>query len=149
MTEYETMFWTAENLLSEHQKYWLTKGMKMLRLDFAQIGETFSEKICIQVGYPEFDIGRPWLGMYDYNTDIIYINPKVDGLMALDTLVHELIHATGILDHGVDFHIVAAAIGLDDTGCTAGAEEVLLKRLRDIQEILGPYSPFTDCVVVT
>lgn len=77
----------------------------------------------------------------------LYINPTVDGLTALDILVHELVHASIEEDgHGEQFMEVASAIGLDDKGPSAGAEVILLKRLRDIQEMLGSYPLVFDCL---
>jgi hypothetical protein len=112
--------------------------------------------IKIVVGYPDprdHFTGPGWLGLHQMLTPpnkpwhVIHINPTVNGLWALDILVHEMVHSVVCREgHGMRFQQVAAAIGLDDTGVTAGAEEVLLKRLRDIHEILGSYPLVFDCV---
>ena len=75
----------------------------------------------------------------------------MDGITALDILVHELVHAAVGCEcgHSETFYTIADAIGLDNGGITASAEEVLLKRLRDIQEILGPYPEVFDFVRIT
>jgi hypothetical protein len=148
MTELETLRWTAKEILPRKQADWLTKAVEILREDFNQIGEPFS-KITIIVDYPYGGLSLSWLGSYRYTKQTIFINPTVGGLMALDILVHELVHAVVPVTepaHGERFHEVAAAIGLDDDGPTAGAEEVLLKRLREIQEILGSYPLVFDCL---
>ncbi len=160
MTDYETMVEVSWKLLPLKQQEWLDDALEILRGDFLKIEETFPSVIPIVVDYPYPEIGISWLGMYSQSTipeldDVpkltqyhIFISPTVNGLMALDILVHELVHAVvGAEDgHGDKFQVVAAAIGLDDTGPTAVAEEVLLKRLKNIQEILGPYPLVTDCL---
>jgi len=129
---------------------WLMKAIDILRHDFNQIGETFPGEIDILVEYPGQGYQIFWLGSHRItdNRCYIFINPTVDGLLALDTLVHELVHAavfkTEGHGHGERFHYVAKAIGLDDRGIYAGAEESLLKRLREIQETLGSYP--VDCL---
>ncbi len=153
MTDIETLRWTVENILPAQQSDWLHKGMKILRVDFEQIGETLPQVIWIVVDYPDGeDSDSSWLGRYtsrvftdgppESSLHCIHINPTVDGLMALDILVHELVHAVtpdDEGDHGERFMEVATAIGLDADGPIAAAEGVLLKRLKDIQEILGSY----------
>ena len=155
MTDIETLRWTSQEILPIHQGEWLGKAMEMLRVDFDQIGVPIPKEIDISVDYPDGRLPYNWLGTYrrrywDGGPIIqhrIFINPTVDGLMALDILVHELVHA--VVDdtgHGDEFMEIASAIGLDDDGPTAGAEEVLLKRLRDIQETLGSYPLVFVCL---
>lgn len=153
MTDIETLRWTVENILPAQQSDWLHKALKILKADFEQIGETLPQVIWIVVDYPdERDSDSSWLGLYTSRVFIdgppestqhwIYINPTADGLLALDILVHELVHAAtpdDEGDHGGRFMEVAAAIGLDDDGPTAAAGRVLLKRLEDIQKTLGSY----------
>ena len=149
MTDIETLRWTAEEILPLRQAEWLTDAMDMLQHDFAHIGQPFPD-LDILVMYPFGEVGISWLGSYmrwgpDYHR--IYINPTVDGLEALDILVHELVHAAvHVTDpgHGAIFYLVAEAIGLDDTGPYAAAKEALLKRLREIYEILGNYPLLLD-----
>ena len=155
MTEIETLQWTAHEILPKQQSEWLGRAMEMLRVDFDQIGVPIPEDIIISVNYPDARLPYNWLGTYrrrywdsgPITQHKIFINPTVDGLMALDILVHELVHAvvkeTG---HDGEFMEIAIAIGLDDDGPCAGAEEVLLKRLREIQEILGSYPLVFDCL---
>ncbi len=153
MTDIETLRKMAQENLPIRQCNWLDRAMDMLRIDFAQIGESVPKKICIVVDYPEYIPVPNWQGCYClrwwfcHKQHWIYINPSEDGLTALDILVHEMIHA--IVDepgHGPGFMKVAAAIGLDAKGPSAAAEEVLLKRLREIQEMLGPYPVVFDCL---
>jgi hypothetical protein len=147
---------TAREVLPSKQQDWLDRALKMLRYDFDQIGMLLPRYIDILVNYPRCAIGYSWLGTCrccwsgdDDDDDAfhtIFINPTVNGLLALDILVHELVHAVTKDGHGDKFMEAAAAIGLDDTGPTAGAEEILLKRLKDIQMELGPYPLVTDCL---
>ena len=136
----------------------------MLRLDFAQIGEEFPEEINIIVDFPphhpvdKSNMDVSWMGLYSEvefpeigdNPVIthhwIHINPTSTGLYALDTLTHELVHATTNDGHGDRFREVAAAIGLDDRGTASSAEEALMQRLIKIRNILGPYPLVTDCL---
>ncbi len=145
----ETFRWTAKEILPLKQADWLLKAIEILRGDFERIGEIFPEVILIRVEYPNSNIAYSWLGTYRWYYDdrhSIFVNPSSDGLAALDILVHELVHAVGIPDHGEQFHRVAAAIGMSGGGITACAEKVLLKRLREIQMTLGSYPLITDCL---
>ncbi len=158
MTDIETLAWTAREILPLYQRDWLTKAMEILKWDFEQIGEAYSGAIDIRVDFPDRGIHLAWLGMYcrdtvDHATGDgvfrrIFINPTVDGLTALDVLVHELVHAVTEEEggHGGMFRRVAKAIGMDDGGMTSGAEEDLLRRLREIQQTLGSYPLVFDFV---
>ena len=132
--------------------------MKILEWDFENIGEPFPGDIDIRVDFPGRNIHTCWLGLYrhkyvDHATDEgifrrIFINPTIDGLMALDVLVHELVHAVTEEEggHGGMFKRVARAIGMDDRGSASGAEKDLLQRLREIQQRLGSYPLVFDFV---
>lgn len=166
MTDIETLRWTAEHLLPLQQADWLTKAMEILRKDFQRIGETFPDSIDIVFDFYPYsgNMGILWMGCYsDSYSDShcvrkggkpvtshpqIHINPTLTSLCALDILVHELVHAATPenLGHSKRFREVAAAIGMDDKGTASGAEEVLLKRLVEIRNILGPFPLVTDCV---
>jgi hypothetical protein len=161
MIELEILEWTAREILPATQADWLSKGMEILRWDFEQIGYKIPNEIPIFVEFPDkptyLGVSIGWLGQCQWKNDVngnpsykILINPTLDGISALDVLTHEMVHAAvgSECGHGEQFYVIADAIGLDNTGVMAGAEEVLLKRLRDIQEILGPYPLVTDCVVV-
>ncbi len=157
----ETLRWTARELLPKRQSAWLVDGMEMLRLDFAQIGEEFPNTDII-VDYPQHNVSYSWLGMYiqqfsfslergdlsKQTQSYILINPTSTSLRALDTLVHELVHAVvGAGEgHGDEFQRVAAAIGLDDRGTASSAEEALMQRLIEIRNILGPYPLVFNCL---
>ncbi len=150
----ETLRLTAKEILPKQQSKWLDRALEMLRPDFDQIGSPIPEFITILVNYPRRALSYSWLGTWncywsvddDPDFHMIFINPTVDGLYALDILIHELVHATTNDRHGDRFREVAAAIGLDDRGTASGAEETLLKRLRDIQMTLGPYPLVFDCL---
>ena len=150
MTDIETLRRAAREILPLQQRDWLKRGLKHLRKDFRKIGNAIPRSIYIKVDFPPYYPVYNWLGSCTTIADchIIHINPTVTGLLALDTLVHELVHAVvgGKYGHGRQFLEVAAAIGLDDDGPTAGAEEVLMQRLIEIRNILGPYPLVTDCL---
>jgi len=146
----ETLREVARELLPWEQKRWLHRALEILRRDFWQIGETLHSEIDISVGFPHHDVSHNWFGTCREGPGYysIFINPTVGGLEALDILVHELVHTVvgAAVGHGLRFLDVAAAIGLDDDGPYAAAEEVLLERLKEIQEILGSYPLVTDCL---
>lgn len=165
-SDLETIRWTAQEILPLKQSEWLSDAMDMLREDFRQIRETFPDEIHIIVDYPSTEVGYSWLGQYQETFEMIpergdlsetsemtqyhiFVNPTVDGLLSLEILVHELVHAAAGVEagHGERFRKVAAAIGLRKSYCV-GTEEVLLRRLRDIQEILGAYPLVTDYLEV-
>jgi len=149
MIDIETLKWMTREIPPLHQQAWLSKAIDILREDFRQIGEMIPKEIHLSVNYPGRGVPLSLLGMHWKIDDQHYINikPSMNGLMALDLLVHELVHVVvDELGHGGQFSVVAKAIGLDDTGSTAAAKEVLLKRLREIQEILGSYPLVTDCL---
>lgn len=152
--ELELVLDRARYILPGEQAKWLTRGMDILRADFEDIGETLPKNLQIIVDFWDTNISYSWLGCHNrtYRTDgspqhCIFVNPTVNGLFALDILVHELVHAvTPWSVHGDHFLAVAEAIGLDDSGSTALADEDLLNRLKDIQEILGSYPLVLDFV---
>ena len=133
-----------------NRQTWLEKAVDILRHDFWQIGETIPE-VMVSDEWPwDYTPHKCTLAHYKSiletdgsETEVeITIHPDItDALIALSSLVHELVHAAvgGACGHAGEFLRVAAAIGLDDGGPTACAEEVLLERLREIQEILGMY----------
>lgn len=153
-SDLETITWVAREILPLHQRDWLFKAMDILKLDFQQIGEIFPEGIIITVDYPNREIPHNWLGQYwtqRYDNGlifrVIFINPSLGGLQALDTLVHELVHAVvNDFEHGEQFLEVAKAIGLNNTGPSASAKEVLWERLGEIKETLGRYPTVGELV---
>lgn len=129
-----------------NRQAWLMKAVDILRHDFWQIGETVPKNISVYPTWTNDNYPRDYLGVCIEHrlTGVyeIYIIPDIDNpLKALDVLVHELVHCVvGVrCGHDEQFQRVATAIGLDDDGLTAFAEEVLLGRLRGIREILGMY----------
>ena len=135
-----------------NRQTWLLEAVDILKHDWGQVGETVPEKISVfptwQKCYP-----RTYRGVYiQYRLSgkiKIYIDPRIDaGLEVLDVLSHELVHcvAGGQGRHGREFHRVATVIGLTKgSTLNATAGEALLKRLREIQEMLGEY-PTCKCI---
>ena len=129
-----------------NRQAWLMEAVNILKQDFDYVGETVPEKISVlptwQKGYP-----RTYLGVcihYRLSGKIkIYIDPRIDvGLEVLNVLSHELVHcvAGGQDGHGKEFYRVATVIGLTQGSTVkATAGEALLKRLKEIQGILGEY----------
>ena len=121
--------------------------MRLLRDDFDKIGEPLPNHIFIRVGYPHYSVSSTWLGecVKKYRGYLIYINPKSDGIEALETLIHELIHVVARFDpsvadcHTGHFAEIEQAIGLDKTGDTLSAGVFSMERLYEITELLGIY----------
>lgn len=133
-----------------NRQAWLMKAVDILKHDFWQIGETIPE-VKVNDEWPsDYSPSEDTLGHYrtiwepdvgDTNIEITVHPDITNALDVLSILVHELVHAAvgATCAHGGEFLRVAAAIGLDDGGPTALAEEVLLLRLCEIVEILGSY----------
>ena len=131
---------------------WLMKAVDILKYDFWQIGETIP-KVEIEAAWPYGFEGETSLGCCSEKITLsksglqpfeyfISVSPWLSkGVKVLEVLVHELVHTVVGLHHYHDkeFCKVAAAIGLDDGGPTALAEEVLRKRLKEISIQLGAY----------
>ena len=72
----------------------------------------------------------------------IFINPTIsdvtgpDGI--LSTLIHEMVHASGIMNHGKDFGKVARYVGMEGKMTSTTANESLQRIFCQIVEKLGP-----------
>src|SRR3990167_4763595 len=62
-----------------------------------------------------------------------------DPVRVLATLLHELIHAIGHMNHGKDFRKAATGLGLVGKMKSTEAGEELCQRLQKVADKLGPY----------
>jgi hypothetical protein len=153
MTDLETIRWTAKELQPLHRQEWLTRALGILQEDFLDIGETIPININISVTFlRDTETLKIWGGQYrtvKYANGVvvmyIYVNPTMNGLEALDTFVHELVHAiVGKHGHCERFHEVAEAIGMTCKGTYSNAKANLSKRLAEIHGMIGAYPSATD-----
>lgn len=127
---------------------WLLSAVNLLREDF---NNTIPEKIRVTCGWPSRGgraekkqvLGEVWPPKCseDGHTEV-FIAPTIgDGIKALDTLVHELVHAAVGCDvgHKGEFRTLAKALGLEGKMTSTSAGETLLIRLQAIEKELGTY----------
>lgn len=90
-------------------------------------------KVAVGECYPE-----EWT---DNKSRYITISPALgkNPIEVLATLLHEMIHALGIMNHGKPFKKVALALGLEGKMRSTVAGEVLKKDLEKVAESLGIY----------
>lgn len=131
----ETKFTT-----NAQREQWLARATRILRPYFAARGYTIPARLAVSVGFPEHKraIGQCWYpqGSASGQTTHIFIGPDhPNGVEALDTLAHELVHAAlgAGFGHGSKFRTACARLGLTKgkpTEAAAGPElRVLLERI--------------------
>lgn len=131
---------------------WLMAGLSLIVPIFGDAGHKVPAKIRVSCGFPSQNplglkkrrIGECWADKASAGKFFeIFISPtlnKVD--QVLDTLVHEVVHATVGLEagHKAPFKKVALSVGLNKGKMTeAGAGPELLERINVIADKLGPY----------
>lgn len=132
-----------------NREAWLQKATTSIRKAvFAPKGLTVPP-VHVSVGFPSRKalsltqrvVGQCWAG--DASADgsaQIFITPLLGEAEALDTLVHEMLHAFTPADqHGGMFKQLMPVIGLEGKPTTASANAVLKATLVDIAGKLGPY----------
>lgn len=134
---------------SATRESWIGRFAQKLRPHFARAGAIIPDRVRYSCG---FALGRRKIkveaiegqcfppGVSNDNTTEIFISPLVDDpLRVAVTLVHELVHACGILNHGADFERLALAVGLLAPMRTTPASDALKATLGAIISKLGPY----------
>lgn len=114
---------------------WLQRAVSSLRPRFAAAGYALPDVVHVSVGLPSKRalstrnrvVGQCWNGASADGKSHIFISPLLaDGVEALDTLAHELVHVvTPKAKHGAKFVKAANAVGLTKglpTGIEAGPE---------------------------
>lgn len=75
----------------------------------------------------------------DESTYMLVVPTIEDPVKVLAILVHEMVHALGIMNHGKDFKRVATKLGLEGKMKATVPGEALAKELTKLAEELGPY----------
>lgn len=141
-----------QKLIHKTREAWLMEALTLLKPIFTERGFKVPEKIRVSCGFPSKNplgmklrrIGECWTDDASAGKVFeIFVSPTLsDPYEVLDTLLHEVIHATvGIkCGHGGEFKICANVIGMTGkmTCCVAG--ERLKPRLEKYLTQLGTYS---------
>tara|TARA_R110000823_G_scaffold157648_2_gene288473 strand:- start:101 stop:688 length:588 start_codon:yes stop_codon:yes gene_type:complete len=135
--------------ITQTKEEWLTNAVLQLEAEFKNEGLTMPAKWRISSGFPskgglavkKRTIGQCWSpeASKDGTTEIIISITQDDALIILGVIAHEMVHATGIMNHGPKFKSLATAIGL--TGKMTATEEgvVFIQRTMLILERLGEF----------
>ncbi len=100
---------------------WLDRTVEALRAKFAAVGYVIPDKLRFSIGWPRYGsgcgrVGECWSSQAssDEHSEIFISPALVDGAEILETLAHELAHATvgAAAGHGEPFKHCAVAIGL-------------------------------------
>jgi hypothetical protein len=128
---------------------WLIEVVDALRINFVAAGHPLPERLGVTCGWPSSGglrrstrtVGECWSARASADgTTEIFISPYLgDGLGAAETLIHELVHAAGMMGHGREFSRLATAIGLSRPWRTTTATSILRERLNAIVSGIGPY----------
>lgn len=132
-----------------NREAWLEAAAEALKPLFADAGEQLPP-VHVSVGFPSTRalsakrqrIGECWHPRISADgLSHIFISPVLsDGVVALSTLVHELIHALRPGDgHKKPFVEVMKKVGLEGKPTATVAGESLTQRLNALLEDLGPY----------
>lgn len=129
---------------------WITDAIERERMLFAGTGcQSIPHKIKGSCSWPSSGgrsmkkrtIGECWGAERSKGgTTEIFVSPTLDQPLAvLETLAHELIHASGISGHKADFQAAMKAIGLEGKPTATKAGNRLASMLKAIADELGPY----------
>lgn len=128
------------------REQWLASGVDYIRPLFTAVGYNVPA-VRVSVGFPRASrkaVGQCWKQSCAADgVSQIFISPiSADGVEALDTLAHELVHAAidPFPGHNGEFVKACKVVGLTNGKPTsAGAGPVLLAELKRIAAELGPY----------
>lgn len=133
------------------REQWLVAGIELLKPIFKEHKYSVPDKVRVSCGFPSKNalglkkrrIGECWSDKASAGSHFeIFISPVLKTpYEALDTLLHELIHATVGIDQGHkgEFKKCALAIGMAGKMTCCGAGEQLKPRLEGILKKLGKY----------
>ena len=139
---------SASDVLYQTREGWLQLATRQLAKDiFAPLGYRVPI-VKVSMGFATGGlrsnaIGQCWpRKSAEDETNHIFISPSLGtAYAALDTLVHELVHAVDDCEHkhGKEFKKVALAIGLQGPMRSAGAGPALKRRLESLLARMPPY----------
>jgi hypothetical protein len=128
---------------------WLLRLANELRLSFQEVGHPLPERLRVSCSWPSKaglapihrTIGECWPPAASADQTVeIFISPCLGtALDAGETLVHELIHATGVKGHRKDFSEIARTLGLRKPWRVTTATPELRERLNELISRIGPY----------
>ena len=135
----------------ETREQWLLGGIAALRTVFRDAGHAIPSNVRATCGWPSKSalarkkqrIGECWADTMSEDKHFeIFISPSLsDPARVLDTLAHELVHASVGLEakHGKVFRHCALAIGLEGKMTATHAGDKLSARLHALADELGAY----------
>ena len=146
------------NIKFNTRKEWLEAAVEFFRARFIEAGKPLPEKVKVAIGFPHKGgtakrrtLGQCWKPEAAADAIAqIYINPTIDSVDApygiLATLVHELVHAAGIFNHGKEFGQIARRVGLEGRKMTSTyASDGLIE---DFQAIIAELGDIPHCALV-
>jgi hypothetical protein len=138
-----------EPRLVQTREEWLLRMIGALRPAFHDIGHPIPNHVGVTCGWPSkraFSkthrvIGECWHQTASADNAIeIFISPCLgESIEAAETLIHELVHASGWKGHRGTFPRVAKAVGLIQPWRSTKAAPELQERLHALISIIGPY----------
>jgi hypothetical protein len=128
---------------------WLMALAGRLRPRFEAVGATVPAEVRLSCGWPSKGatasrnrrIGECWHAQCSADgTREVFISPTLaDPVEVAAVVVHELVHAAGLMGHGSDFARVARAVGLTGRMTATVAGDALLADLAVLVAELGEY----------
>jgi len=136
----------------DNREAWLNAAVEKLWPLFADVAPGAKPNVLVSTGWPSVKgksasaprIGECWKrkASVDGETNHIFISPRLGSAVdALETLIHELIHAVDDCEnsHKGPFVRIMRAVGLEGKPTATVAGEKLRARLGEIAEELGEY----------
>lgn len=124
---------------------WLNAAIEKLRPRFDATDAVPAEKIHAIVSWPfrsRKSLGQCFGTSWTKDKTIyVTVSPLLgdDPARVLDVLLHEMVHACGIMNHGPDFKKVATRVGLTGNMRATDATPELRADLEILADELGPY----------
>jgi hypothetical protein len=135
--------------MTKTREEWLVAATNLLRSDFENVYTPIPEKVRVTCGWPSKSgrakkkrvIGEAWPAKCSEDGYAeVFIAPTVTGMIALETLVHELLHtATPDEGHRGKFRTAAIGLGLEGKMTATHAGPALVVCLQAIITELGEY----------
>jgi hypothetical protein len=137
---------TTPKTFAGTREEWLEAITNELREDFAAVGAPLPERVRVACGFTSKGkrsnrIGECWAPeASEAGVPEVFIVPGLaDSIDVGAILVHELVHAAGIMNHGPAFRRVAVALGLEGKMTATVPGEACKARLAELVERVGAY----------
>lgn len=128
-----------------NREAWLQSLVALLRAHFETAGIALPVNIHTSVGWPSKNprkvMGQCWEATASKDgAPQIFISPVIEQAQDVAaTLVHELLHASGLTGHGPDFKKAMKKVGLEGKPRSTHAGDDLADLLRGLLKTLPPY----------